>query len=242
MSRKLNPIHLTLAIVVSIAVGLILKSKFGSDWWEFSGFVTGVVGVYLVAVEHMINWPVGLINVSIYAYVFFTGRLFADMSLQFFFFALGVQGWYQWAQGGKRQRVAPKAADEEGFADYPRELPDTNELKISRIKPTDWAIVAACWVVGTAIYYPIIKHFNGAQPFVDSTLTVASIIAQLLLNWKKLENWIIWIVVDIIYIPLYISRDLIATAVLYGLLLCLAISGLISWRNTHLGKKKLQPA
>ncbi len=234
MARKLNLLHLSIAIVVSVVVGLVLKKYYPESWWEFAGFVTGVVGVYLVAVEHMINWPVGLVNVVVYGYVFFTGRLFADMSLQVFFFILGVQGWYQWAQGGKK-----KAPD----AGYPVDLePPSSELKISRIQPIDWAKIVACWVVGTAIYYPVIKHFNGAAPFLDSTLTVGSIIAQLLLNWKKLENWIIWIVVDIIYIPLYISRDFIATAVLYGLLLCLAISGFISWRNTHLGKKKLQPA
>ena len=96
-----------------------------------------------------------------------------------------------------------------------------------------WLGIAASLAVGTAIYYPIIKHFNGAAPFLDSLLTVASIIAQLLLNAKKLENWIIWIVVDIVYIPLYISRHLESTAVLYAILLAIAISGLVGWLKTY---------
>lgn len=211
MPKKLNLGLLLLVSVVTIIIGLLLKWKFGGDWYEFAGFSTGVVGVYLVAVEHISNWPMGLANVAIYAWVFFTSRLFADMSLQFFFFALGVQGWIQWARGGEGK----------------------TQLSISRIPNNSWGALLLIQIAGTAIYYPIIKHFNGAAPFIDSSLTVASIIAQLLLNFKKLENWMIWIAVDIIYIPLYISRGLVATAVLYGLLLALTISGLFAWQRTH---------
>lgn len=211
MARKLETSHLAAVSVLSVAIGLFLKYKFGGDWFEFAGFVTGVVGVYLVAVEHIINWPVGLVNVLIYGYVFFVSRLYADMTLQVFFFALGVHGWYQWARGGESQ----------------------SELKVTRIRTNEWFIVARVWLIGTAIYYPVIRHFNGAAPFVDSSLTVASILAQILLNRKKLENWMIWITVDIIYIPLYISRGLYSTAVLYALLLALAIGGLIGWMKTY---------
>jgi len=196
--------------VAAVLVGLFLRWRFGGDWFEFAGFVTGVVAVYLVAKEHIINWPIGLINVSIYAYVFFQSRLYADMSLQFFFFALGVHGWYQWLRGGTQNSA----------------------LTISRLNSKQWSWVAGVWVVGVAIYYPIIHHFNGAAPFIDSSLTVASILAQVLLNRKKLENWILWIIVDIVYIPLYISRGLYSTAVLYGLLQSIAIAGLVSWKRT----------
>jgi nicotinamide mononucleotide transporter len=132
------------------------------------------------------------------------------MSLQFFFFALGVHGWYQWLRGGTQNSA----------------------LTISRLNSKQWSWVAGVWVVGVAIYYPIIHHFNGAAPFIDSSLTVASILAQVLLNRKKLENWILWIIVDIVYIPLYISRGLYSTAVLYGLLLSIAVAGLVSWKRT----------
>lgn len=211
MRRKLNLVHLAAVTILAVAIGLALKQRFGSDWWEFSGFVTGVVGVYLVAVEHIINWPVGLINVAIYAWVFYVSRLYADMTLQFFFFALGVHGWVQWAFGGAGK----------------------DQLPITRITPKSWVAILFAWGVGTAIYTPIITHFKGASPLIDSILTVGSIIAQLLLNHKKLENWIIWIAVDIAYIPLYLSRDLKATALLYALLLGLAISGLIGWYRTY---------
>ena len=94
--------------------------------------------------------------------------------------------------------------------------------------------VGGAWVVGTAIYVPIITYFKGAAPFWDSALTVGSILAQLLLNRKKLENWILWIIVDISYIGLYIHRGLFSTAVLYAIFLGIATAGLFAWRKAFL--------
>lgn len=218
MSKKIDLLKLAAVVLFSVVLGLVLKNLFKGDWFEYAAFVTGVVGVYLVAVEHIWNWPVGLINVAIYGYVFFTSKLYADMSLQVFFFVLGVLGWYTWLRGGI----------------------GATELKISRIPAIWWLFIAATWVIGTAIYYPVILYFGGKSPFVDTTLTVGSVIAQILLNVKKLENWILWIVLDVVYIFLYISRDLKSTAVLYALLLVLAIGGLISWLKTY--QSELQTA
>jgi len=191
----------------SIAVGLLLRGAFKGDWFEFAAFVTGVLAVYLVAVEHIWNWPIGLINVSIFGYVFFKSNLLADMSLQLFFFVLGVQGWYHWLKGGQNK----------------------TQLKMARIPIAWWGGIAGLLLAGTAIYYPIITHFKGASPLVDSVLTVGSIIAQILLNTKRIENWIMWILIDIAYIPLYLSRNLGSAAVLYAIFLVLAICGLVTW-------------
>ena len=203
--------HLSVITMASIVLGLFLKQTFKSDWFEFAGLITGVVGVYLVAVEHIINWPAGLVNVALQGYVFFTGRLFADMSLQVFFFILGIQGWYLWLRGGTNH----------------------SSLKIATIPFVWWLWIGMTMILGTAIYVPIITHFKGAVPFVDSVLTVASIIAQLLLNAKKIENWILWILVDIAYVPLYISRGFYSFAVLYALFLGLAVAGLYNWIKTY---------
>ncbi len=207
LNKKLNIFHLLVVLSSSIAIGLLLKGMFKGDWFEFAAFVTGVLSVYLVAVEHIWNWPIGLINVSIFGYVFFKGNLLADMSLQLFFFVLGVQGWYHWLKGGQNK----------------------TQLKMIRIPPVWWGGIVVLLLIGTAIYYPIITHFKGASPLVDSVLTVGSIIAQVLLNTKRIENWIMWILVDIAYIPLYLSRNLGSAAVLYAIFLMLAICGLVSW-------------
>lgn len=192
-------------------IALVCHAKLGSDWFEVSGFITGVIGVYLTAREHIVSWPVGIVNVLIYAYVFYASRLFADMTLQFLFLGLSIHGWLSWAKGGE----------------------SLSELKISRISPRAMAVCFSCLVVGTAVYVPIITHFKGASPFLDSLLTVASVIAQVLLNRKVLENWILWIAIDVMYIPLYLSRALYPTAILYVIFLGLAISGLIQWLKNY---------
>ena len=209
--KNLNVLRLSIVAILAVVIGLWLKQRFLGDWIEFAAFTTGIVAVYLVAVEHILNWPVGLVNVSIYGYFFYKGNLLADMSLQIFFFGMGVYGWYLWAKGGK----------------------DKTELSISALSPT-WRIkVVLLFLLGTAIYFPIINHFKGSFPLLDTSLTVASVIAQLLLNAKKIENWIIWIIVDIAYIPLYISKEFYSTAYLYGLFLVLAVFGLIGWIKTY---------
>lgn len=202
--------QLLLVIGISLAVALGCRYFFRSDWFEVAGFVTGVVAVYLVAKEHIWNWPVGLMNVSLYAYVFFGARLYADMSLQFLFFTLGVIGWYVWLRGGTNQ----------------------SQLQVSRLSGRHWGVVLASIAGGTAIYVPVITYSRGASPLWDSLLTVISIAAQVLLNLKKLENWVLWMVVDIAFIPLYLSRKLYPTAILYAIFLGLAIYGFLSWRKS----------
>jgi len=211
LDKKLNILRLAMVVTAAMGLGIALKIAFKGDWFEFAGFVTGIVGVYLVSIENIWNWPVGLTNVSIYAWVFFASKLYADMSLQFFFFALGVYGWYHWLRGGL----------------------GATELKISRIPEIWWVYIVCIWASGAAVYIPIIRYLGGAAPVIDSILTVGSILAQLLLNAKKIENWILWIVVDVVYIYLFIDRNLKSTAVLYFIMLLLAISGLITWIKTY---------
>ncbi len=215
MGKKLNWAHLILTTIASLVVGYLIKLHDQSDWWTYAGFVSGVVGVYLAAVENIFNWPIGIVNILLYAWVFYTTKLYADTSLQIFYFILAIHGWWMWAYGGKKLDTLP----------------------ITRLKPRSWFVIAAIWVGGTAIYTPIIVHFKGSAPFADSTLTVASIITQVLLNTKKLENWILWIVIDALYIPLYLSKHLESVALLYFIFLILAVIGLRDWRK-HLGAKE----
>jgi nicotinamide mononucleotide transporter len=220
--RKINPLHLGAVTVLSLILGLFLKWRFNqdlSDWWEFAGFVTGVVAVYLAAIEHIVNWPISIVNVVIYAWVFYQTRLFADMTLQFLFLALSIHGWWEWAHGGNAR----------------------SKRLISRIKPQTWILLGALWIAGTLVYMPIVSHFKDSAPFLDSTLTVGSMIAQVMLNLKKIENWMLWIVIDSAYIPLYVSKHLQATAVLYGLFLILAVVGLVSWMRTVKGTLLTEP-
>ncbi len=194
----------------SAAIALACHFWLGSDWFEVAGFVTGVVAVYLVAIEHIWNWPIGIVNVLIYAYVFWNVRLYADMTLQIVFFVLAVHGWWSWLRGGT----------------------GGSKLEISRLTAVGWTIAGAIVVVGTAVYKPIIEHYKGASPFWDTLLTVMSLVAQVLLNRKVLENWWFWIAIDLAYVPLYLSRKLYPTTFLYMIFLALAVQGWMNWSRT----------
>lgn len=195
--------------IVAILIALLCHHYFNSDWFEVAGFITGIVAVYLTAIEHIISWPIGITNVLIYAWVFHSAGLLADRNLQFFFCALSIHGWISWWKGGE----------------------EFTELKISKLSTKQWIIALACLLVGTALYKPVIEHFKGAQPLWDTILAVASMIAQYMLNRKVIENWLWWMLINLAYIPLYLKQNLIPTAILYGIFLVLAILGWSQWHR-----------
>jgi nicotinamide mononucleotide transporter len=193
--------------VASAAV--VVASYFG--WWsvglvEAWGFATGGVCVWLVVREHLWNWPVGLANNVVFFVLFLQGRLYADMGLQVIF-GLGVYGWLNWCRGGS------------GGA----------ELGVARTTAVEWGALAAAAPLGTWGLMEILQRVNGAAPFWDALTTVLSLAAQYLLCRKRLENWYLWMLADVIYVPLYISRKLPLTAVLYGVLLVMCVVGWRRW-------------
>jgi len=218
--KPLNVPRFLAVLLVTVLIAGVMKHFFKSDWFEFAGVVTGVLGVYLVAVENILNWPIGIVNVSLYAYVFWGAKLYADMVLQFVFFALCIHGWVQWVRGG-----------ESGTA-----------LRISRLKKSEYGLLGGVILVATLVVAPIIKARGGEFAYVDSALAITSVTAQFLLNRKKVESWILWILVDIVYIPVYIQRGLQSTAVLYVLFLGLAISGLLQWLKTERDERQASVA
>ncbi len=209
LNHKLFVLRLGLVTAVSSLVAIACHFIFKSDWMEVLAFVTGVIGVYLAAIEHIWNWPVGIVNVLLYAWVFFTAKLYADTTLQLVYFVLLIHGWTSWLKGG------------EGHS----------KLSIQRLSWSQWSFVLVFIILGTAAYKPVIEHWKGAQPFWDTILTVMSLVGQVLLNRKYLENWMIWIAVNVAYIPLYLQRNLVPTAILYFIFLVLAIVGLIEWNK-----------
>jgi len=177
---------------------------------ETLGFVTGAACVYLVVRQNVWNFPVGIANNVFFIILFLDARLYGDASLQFIYIALGVQGWYWWLRGGKNKS--------------PRE--------VSHASTRQLLVIGAFVLAGTAALTLTLQSVKGSAPVLDAFTTVLSLAAQVMLNWKFIENWYAWIIADVIYIYLYVSRDLQLTAVLYFIFLCLCVVGLISWRRS----------
>ncbi len=206
---------------VGVAVFLLLSAAlFASSWqkWitieplEAIAFITGAACVWLTVEENIWNWPIGIANSAFFLVLFLEKRLFADGSLQLIYIILGVLGWYLWLRGGK----------------------DKTELKIERTSAPHALVlmalgIGATW--GMAIY---LRSINDAAPFLDALTTVLSLVAQYMLTRKHLENWLVWMTADIIYIYLYASRTLYLTAVLYAIFFGMCVAGLLRWKRTHL--------
>lgn len=177
---------------------------------EALGFVTGAVCVYLVVRENVWNFPLGIANSAFFLVLFAGARLYGDAALQIIYIALGFQGWYLWLRGGEHR----------------------TPLKVEHASRRLLAGVGAFVVVGTIGLTFFFRYVNDSAPFLDALTTALSLGAQYLLNRKAVENWLLWMTADIIYIYLYFTRELHLTAVLYFVFLGLCVAGLRSWLRT----------
>lgn len=197
-------------------VGLVLATAMVVASWrgwlryemtETLGFVTGAACVYLVVIQNIWNFPVGIANNIFFLVLFGGARLYGDAGLQVVYIALGLQGWYLWLYGGE-ERTA---------------------LRVGRASRRMLAVLGALVVAGTLALTLALRRAGGAAPLLDAFTTVLSLAAQYLLNRKAVESWYLWIAADVIYIYLYVTRDLQLTAVLYFVFLCLCVVGLRTW-------------
>jgi nicotinamide mononucleotide transporter len=193
------------------------------DWrllnpYEVLAVVFSLVCVLLTIKENIWQWLVGIFGVIFYIVVFYHAKLYANMWLQIVFIVLQIYGWYEWLHGGK----------------------DKGELKISRSSLQLNCLLAGVAIAGiVAMTYSFAKLTDNAMPLADSSVTVLSLIAQWMLAKKYLENWLVWILVNIMMIVLGISQNLILTAGLYVIFFILAILGFLEWRKSY---KNLQRA
>lgn len=163
---------------------------------EWSATGVTAVSVWLAARQHIATWPTGIIGCLLYGMLFFHARLYAESTLQVFFVLTSFWGWWHWQQ---RRHSSQRT---------PREPLSPNLLM---------TLVVVAWVV-TLGYGALLKAWTDAYaPFWDSAVLILSVIAQLLLMQARRETWPCWILVNTISVPLYLSRELYVTAMLYTL-------------------------
>jgi nicotinamide mononucleotide transporter len=197
----------------------LLKESFlhyfqATSWLERCGVVTGIICVWLAAKNNILNWPIAIVSVLIYTVIFYDSKLYADMGLQVYFLVMNLYGWYFWV---KNRRVNQTSS--------PVLFITANEILFSIV-----GIVIFTFGLG----YLLHTHTDAAFPFIDSFCTACSLIAQVFLARKVLQNWLIWIFVDIIYVGVYVSKGLYATSIMYALYVYIASMGYLDWRKTYL--------
>lgn len=178
---------------------------------ELISFTLAGTMVLLTIRQNHWAWLFAIVSSATYAVVFYDARLYGDMALQFVFIAAAVWGWYEWLRGGENHGT----------------------LKVSQLAPAGIAASVLGWVAAFGAVAMILSTFTDSDvAYADAFLTAGSLVGQVLMARKKVENWIVWIIVDVLYVGLYVYKDLMLTAILYAVFVVMAVQGLRVWRRT----------
>ncbi len=182
--------------------------------WEIIGTVLGVIGVGLMIRQQLWGWPVGLVQVGIYAWVFYGAKLYSDTILQFFFFMIQVYGWWHWSR-----RSTPGSSPQEA-------LPVT---QLSPMARAGWVAVGA----GLTVVWGWGMHrlTDATLPWWDAFILIFSLIAQWLQARKNLECWLGWLLVNTVAVGVYWVKDLRLTSGLYLIFWLMSLWGWREWRQ-----------
>ena len=187
---------------------------------EVCAVAFGLLSVFLSTRENIWSWPTAIVNVALYTLLFYREKLYADMGLQVIYFLLSFYGWYEWLYGGENR----------------------TELRVSRVTPRLAAALIAIGAIGSLALGTLLRKTTDASlPYLDSTLAVFSLIAQWMMTRKILENCMLWILVDIVYVGMFIFlKHLYLTAFQYAVFLGLAAMGHVQWLRSY--RSRLTPA
>ncbi len=182
------------------------------NYIEILGSVFGLLYILLSIKQNIWCWPVGFITSALYIYVFFVTKFYADMGLQVYYLVVSIYGWYYWMFGAKSKKQ--------------------DDLKISKTGAKLGAILFLLNAVLFALIAYILVNYTDSQiPYWDAFTTAASFIATWMLARKKIEHWVIWIIVDAVSLGLYLYKGLYPTVVLFAVYTILAILGYTEWRK-----------
>ena len=186
-----------------------------TTWLEFIAVVMGIASVVFSRMENILVFPVGIVNTTIFIYLYIKHGLYADASVNFYYTVMSVAGWIMWA----RKKDGHQA------------------LVMTKSNGKDWRNAVLFFSVAWLLLYVLLLNFTPSTvPVADSFTSAAAFTGMWLMNKKKLENWVWWIITDLASVPLNFSKHLAFTAFQYTVFLALATMGYITW------KKKIEHA
>ncbi len=183
---------------------------------ELIASALGITSVWLTVRQNPLCWPIGLLMVLLYAWFFFDARLYSLVLLHGVFAAMQLYGWWQWRQG----------VDDSGRR--PVSTASRNEVLIG---------LGAALLLGLALGLAMSRLTEAVYPWPDALLTAFSLLAQLWMALKRWQCWVMWIVVDVLYVGFFAFQGYWLTAALYAVFTMLAVFGLREWRA-----ERVQPA
>lgn len=186
------------------------------NWLELIAVILGILSVWYARKEKILVFPFGIANVSIYIYICFIAKLFANAGINIVYLISNIFGWYMWSGKSDNQRL---------------------EISKNTIKQNvmSWFSVVLIYIIVFFILRWVnrdnIEYMESYLPWIDSFNTAFFLVATILMAVKKIENWLFWIIGDIISIPIFASQGLFFTSIQYTVFLILAILGWKEWRQ-----------
>lgn len=195
------------------------------SYLEFFGTIAGAIAVWLSAKGNIWSWPIGIVNVVLLFFLFFQVQLYPDMFLQVFFLVTNIMGWWRWGHPRK------------GEGNH------KDELKVSYTPTRQLLVLSGVGFIGTLImgalasrlhdFLPSIFNKPSAFPYLDSFVTVMSIVTTFLMIQKKVECWILWIVIDVVATGMYFAKGIKFLGLEYLVFCFLAGFGLWNWTREY---------
>jgi nicotinamide mononucleotide transporter len=187
-----------------------------TSWLEVVAVIFGILSVWFARKENIWVYPTGIVNVLVYVYLCFYAGLYADMAINAFYFVMSVFGWYNWS----------------------RRDASLHHVPITTLSLKQWLLYILIVIISFSVIYYVLSNFTDSTvPKFDSFTTSLFIVGMWLMAIKKIENWLLWILGDVLVIPMFAIKGLAFTSVQYIVFLVLAVMGYIEWRKRLLIKE-----
>jgi nicotinamide mononucleotide transporter len=183
------------------------------SWLEIIAALFGAISVICSKQNSIWLYPTGLVSTAIYVYLLSQEqfKLYAEATLNAYYFLMSVYGWYHWA----KKDAGPA-------------------VPISRATAGDWMITAAITLMGWGLFYYLLSTFSNSDvPLIDGFVSATACAGMWLLAKRKVENWLVLNVSNLVAIPLLFHKRLLPTAVLTIFLFIVAVLGYFSWQKIY---------
>jgi nicotinamide mononucleotide transporter len=215
---------------------MFVSNWLSNNYIEIFGAITGILYVVFEIRQNIWLWPVGIITSGVYIWVFFTGKLYADMSLQGYYLAVSILGWYWWVKGSRALRSINEGGGHRAQGSGEGKNED-GKLNVTRLSMMNGIILTSVFIVLYFVMWLVLSRFTDSPvPVWDSFITSLSIIATWMLAKKIYEQWYLWIIVNAASIILFLVKGLYPTVILYIVYCAMSFVGLKEWEKS-LNKK-----
>mgnify|MGYP001220679880 CR=1 FL=1 len=185
---------------------------------EISAVFTGIISVWFAKKENILLYPIGTVSVLIWIYLCWIAEIYSQAVINLFFFVMNIYGWYNWSRKDNSEK-------------------NKVQIKFSSLKENLFYIIVAgllTWLIYSALSNLEILNFNWKFVLIESFITTLNFIAMWLMAWKRVENWVLWIIADIFCIPLFVFKEYYLSVAQFSIFIIIAFMGYFEWKKKAL--------